>query len=91
MTTSKKTKTSKIAKPAQSALSRLGSQLLQPTTLSGLLTIGSTMATGGLASWLDPTTLPLLLTGIGLIFAKDENSVAALLPFLGGQQAQKED
>lgn len=41
------------------------------STWAGALTIGSVMATGGLASWLNPTTLPVLLAGLGLIAGRE--------------------
>lgn len=45
--------------------------LLEPSTWAGLLTIGATLATGGTAEWLNATTLPTLLAGIGLILTKE--------------------
>lgn len=43
----------------------------EPSTWAGILTIGATFATGGVSSWLNPTTLPALITGVGLILAKE--------------------
>lgn len=63
--------TAKNRSSVTAALSRVAANMLQPTTIAGLLTIGATFATGGLASWLNPTTLPSLLAGVGLIFAQD--------------------
>lgn len=44
--------------------------LKEKSTWCGLLTIGATFATGGTAAWLDVDTLPILMSGIGLILAK---------------------
>lgn len=45
--------------------------LSEKSTWCGLLTIGAALATGGLASYLNPTTLPFLTAGIGLILTPD--------------------
>lgn len=66
-------KTASRANPAASSslLSALLSRLTEPSTWAGLLTIGSALATGGLASWLNPETLPVLIAGVGLVLTKD--------------------
>lgn len=45
--------------------------LLEKSTWCGLLTIGAALATGGLTSWLNPSTLPFLTAGVGLILTKE--------------------
>lgn len=66
-------KTVSRAKPValSSLLSAMLSRLTEPSTWAGLLTIGSALATGGLASWLNPETLPVLVAGVGLVLTKD--------------------
>lgn len=46
-------------------------RLLEPSTWAGILTIGAALATGGFAEWLNPTTLPMLTAGVGLILNKE--------------------
>lgn len=56
---------------AQATKSAVLARLLEPSTWAGLLTIGTVVATGGVATWLNPSTLPVLLTGVGLVLSKD--------------------
>lgn len=44
--------------------------LKEKSTWCGLLTIGAALATGDTAAWLNGDTLPILMSGIGLILAK---------------------
>lgn len=76
----KRKTTTGASKPATTPTSRAPStpmynalmdRLLEPSTWAGCLTIGSVLATGGLATWLNASTLPILLSGVGLILAKD--------------------
>lgn len=60
----------KVAPTAQVS-GTLVQRLLEPTTWCGLLTVGSSLATGGLAGWLNAGTLPTLVAGVGLILAKE--------------------
>lgn len=43
----------------------------EPSTIAGVLTLAATLATGGTASWLNPTTLPVILAGLGLVVTKE--------------------
>lgn len=44
--------------------------LKEKSTWCGLLTIGATLATGGTTAWLNVDTLPILMSGVGLILTK---------------------
>lgn len=60
--------------PLATTSAALLARLIEPSTWAGLLTIGSVFATGGVASWLNPTTLPSLLAGLGLIVVREPKS-----------------
>lgn len=57
--------------PAPTAKRSLADFLLEKSTWAGLLTIGATLATGGVAEWLNSTTLPVLIAGAGLVLTKE--------------------
>lgn len=66
-------KTGSSAPPSEVGLrSYVVTRLLEPSTWAGILSIGAVFATGGVASWLNPSTLPVLISGIGLILAKEQ-------------------
>lgn len=67
MTTKKVSTTSKSVRSKRT----VSDLLTEPSTWCGLLTIGATLATGGLAAWLNPATLPALTAGVGLILARE--------------------
>lgn len=46
-------------------------RLTEASTWAGLLTIGATFATGEVAAWLSPTTLPVLIAGAGLVLTEE--------------------
>lgn len=61
----------KAKRTATGVFDAIISRAAEPSTWAGVLTIGSVMSTGGVAAWLNPTTLPVLLAGLGLIASKD--------------------
>lgn len=66
-------KTESSAPPAEVGLQSYAvARLLEPSTWAGILSIGAVFATGSVASWLNPSTLPVLISGIGLILAKEQ-------------------
>lgn len=66
-------KTESGAPPAEVGLQSYAvARLLEPSTWAGILSIGAVFATGSVASWLNPSTLPVLISGIGLILAKEQ-------------------
>lgn len=71
MVTKKVTKPAATAAPDRSAVNYILARMLEPSTWAGLLTLGSAVATGGVAAWLNPQTLPVITAGIGLILNKE--------------------
>lgn len=64
--------TSKKASQSRSLRDWLVGRLVEPTTWTGLLTIGTALATGGTAGWLNAATLPVLSAGIGLVLCREK-------------------
>lgn len=51
--------------------SYLKARLAEPSTWLGLLALGASVATGGLADWLNPTSAAAISSAMGLIFCKE--------------------